>query len=158
MSDQNEQFTDANLEPKPQTNEADQDSEPTTEMLPNPKTLAVQTKPLKVNLPFILQVSMKRADLETFENGGEFNQDSYIATQLHSGIVQLAKNPKDLVRILKPKPGERTPQQVSFALDHLNEYGLRKLATEYFKLTRREIRLAQLANLALIVTTETLQS
>lgn len=154
MNDQREQLSGTNLEPKTEHYENGQAAESKPDVLPHPKLLAVQTKSIKVNLPFVLQVGLKRADLESFEKGADFSQNTYIATQLNSGIAQLAKNPRDLVRNLEPKPGEKTPQQVGFALDHLNEYALRKLATEYFKLTRREIKLAQLANLALVMATE----
>jgi hypothetical protein len=130
----------------------------TPEGIPNSKTLLTQTKPLKINVPFVLQVAIKRADLEAFEKGDQFSQDAFIATQISAGLTHLSRNPKDLVRTSESKPGEKPAQPVTFALDHLTECALRKLSVEFYKLTRREIGIPQLANLALVIATEPTQS
>jgi hypothetical protein len=154
MSDQTDQTSETNLDRSTQGAEGTSTETPNQELLPNPKTLATQTKPLKINLPFTLQVTIKRADLEAFEKGEQFSQDAFIASQISAGMTHLSRNPKDLLRTIEAKAGEKPAQPVTFALDHLTECALRKLRVEFYRLTRREVAIPQLANLALVIAAE----
>ena len=92
-----------------------------------------------------------RKELEVLENHADFCKDSQLNAQIVIGMAVLAKSPKNLIPVLEQKPESDSNKKVSFNLDHKTEYHLRRLAAEFFGLTRKIATLAQLASFSLSV-------